>query len=243
MQYYISLISLYLFLPVVVFSAPVKDFSATYKLYHNELYVGDSVRILKTSGENITFTAKTETAGLAAIFFSISINETSNLHFKNKQLNFVSYQYDEKNKDQHERYQIYLDQKQVYNSYTKKHYPIAENLQDTLGFTISVMHDLNAGKREITYTIAEKDGIKTYHLKLIKKENLSTNSRVIKTLKMEHYNPQTKHRFTLWCAEEMGYLPIRIRSINHKGDENLFNLSRFNQKEIYLNLEPDEDSE
>ena len=240
MQHFISIISLYLFLPIIAFSAPIKDFSATYKLYHNELYVGESVRTLKTEGKNLSFTAKTDTAGLAALFFSISINETSKLRLDKKQLRFVSYEYDEKNKDKSERYKIYLEQNQLYNSHTKQHYPIAEDLQDILGFTISVMHDLNAGKQKITYTIAEKDSLKPYHLKLIKEESIATNNQAINTLKMEHYNPETKHRFTLWCAEELGYLPIRIRSINHKGDENLFNLTQYNQRAIYLNLDNNE---
>ena len=239
MQSIITTISL-LFLPLIAFSSPLKDFTAKYKLYHNELYVGESTRKLTTNKNELTFTAATETAGLAAIFFSISINETSKLHFDKKQLRFVSYEYSEKNKDKNELYKVYLDQKQLYNSHTKQHYPIAANLQDILGFTLSVMHDLNAGKRKITYTIAEKDSLKPYHLKLIKKENIATNNQAINTLKMEHYNPETKHRFTLWCAEELGYLPIRIRSINHKGDENLFNLTQYNQRAIYLNLDNDE---
>lgn len=102
------------------------------------------------------------------------------------------------------------------------------------------MHDMQAGNRSITYTIAEKDKLKTYSIKFIQKENLATNNSSVPTLKMEHYNPQTKQRFTFWCAENMGFLPIRIRKINRKGKEILLNLTQFNQKKIYLSLD-DED--
>ena len=57
---------------------------------------------------------------------------------------------------------------------------------------------------------------------------------------MEHYDPQTKERFTLWCAGNMGFLPIKIQSTNKKGDENLLNLTHFNQNPINLNLNNEE---
>ena len=104
------------------------------------------------------------------------------------------------------------------------------------------MYDLQAGKREIQYSVAEKKKLKTYILKFIKKENIQTSNGEISTLKMEHYDPQTKHRFTLWCAENMGFLPVRILKINHKGNEDLLNLTQFNNKKIHLNLDEDEDS-
>jgi hypothetical protein len=245
----IATASLYLFLPLIAFSAPLKDFTAfpkdftaKYKLYHNGLYVGESSRQLITNKDLLTFTSVTETAGLAAIFFSITINETSQLQLKNKKLNFISYLYEEKKKDKNETYQINLDKpQQIYNSHTKKHYPLTADLQDTLGFTVAIMHDMQQGMREIKYTIAEKDKLKTYTLRFIKEEKLPINNGAINTIKMEHYDPQSNFRFTFWCAESMGFLPIRIQNINHKGDVNLFNLSHFNEQAIYLNLE-DENS-
>ena len=59
---------------------------------------------------------------------------------------------------------------------------------------------------------------------------------------MEHYDPQSKTRFTLWCAEKMGFLPIRILKKNHKDDESLLNLTHFNNKKIYLYLDEEEES-
>ena len=72
-----------------------------------------------------------------------------------------------------------------------------------------------------------------------KKENITTNSGHITTYKMEHYNPLTNERFTLWCAEDMGFLPIRISSYNRKGNSSLLNLTKFNK--IKLNLELNEE--
>lgn len=243
MRYLITLF-FYLFLQSSVFAAAVKDFTATYDLYHNEFYVGTSTRNLITENKRFTFSSVAETAGIAAWFFNITITETSKLLFKNKRLNFLSYNYNEKNNDKNKSYQLRLDKsQQFYNSHTKQLYPVTKNLHDTLGFTVAIMHDLQTGKREVKYTIAEKDKLKTYILKFIKKENLATNKGAISTLKMEHYNAQTKHRFTFWCAENMGFLPVRIRNINKKGDEKLLNLTRFNHQAVYLNMESNKEDD
>ena len=238
MKYLALLFSLYFLIPLTSNAKVVKDFTAEYALYHNQLFVGESKRQFVNKNNALTFSSFTETAGLAALFIDIKINEVSTLQFKNNQLNFLSYQYNEKNKNKNETYQLSLvKNQQFYNSYTKQTYPTAKNLQDTLGFTLAIMQDLQAGKRDIKYTIAEKDNLKTYRLKFLKKENLSTADGNIATYKMEHYDPETKHRFTFWCAEDMGFVPVRIRKINHKGDEDVFNLTRFNKQKIYLNLE------
>lgn len=243
MKYITLLFSLYFLIPLTSNAKAVKDFTAEYALYHNQLFVGESKRQFVNSNNALTFSAFTETAGLAALFIDIKINEVSTLQFKNNQLNFVSYQYNEKNKDKKETYQLTLAKNQkFYNSYTKQYYPAKKNLQDTLGFTVAIMQDLQAGKRDIKYTIAEKDNLKSYRLKFIKKENISTSDGYISTLKMEHYNPVTKHRFTFWCAETMDFIPLRIRKINHKGDEDIFNLTMFNKQKIYSNLENETDN-
>lgn len=240
MQYLVTII-LAVILQSNIYASPVKDFTATYDLYHNEFFIGKSKRRLNTENKNLTFSSTAETAGVAAWFFNITITEESKLHFKNKRLNFISYSYNEKNNDKNEGYELRLDKKnKFYNSHEKKLYPVEKNLHDTLGFTVAIMHDMQAGKREIKYTIAEKDDLKIYSLKFIKKENLPTNSGQISTLKMEYYDPQKNIRFTLWCAEDMGFLPVRILNINQKGDENLLNLTHFNQKRIHLNLDEEE---
>ena len=240
MRYFVTII-IYFFIHSAVFSAPMGNFSARYDLYHNEFFVGESTRNLVTENNDVTFSSISKTAGIAKWFFDVTVTEISKLRYKNEQLNFISYVYNEKAKDKNEGYELHLNKShQLYNSHEKKIYPATKNLHDTLGFTVAIMLDMQAGNRIIKYTIAEKDNLKTYSLKFIKKEKLKTDKGEIDTLKMEHYDPATKYRFTFWCAENMGFLPVRIRNINPKGDENLLNLTHFNQKPIHLNLYEDD---
>lgn len=225
------------------FAAPIKDFTAKYDLYYNEMYIGKTTRSLATKDNLLTFSSISKTDGIAAWFKDITISEISKSHYKDDQLNFFSYRYDEKTNDKNKSYKLHIDNaKKLYNSHTKEHYPVTDNLHDLLGFTVAIMQDMQSGKRELRYTIAEKSKIKKYTLKFIKKENISNNGGHLASFKMEHFNPETKERFTLWCVENMGFLPIRIHSINRKGNETLLNLTRFNQKIFNLEL-PEEESE
>lgn len=240
MQYLLTII-FYFLLQTTSSSAPLKDFTAIYDLYHSEMYIGQSTRRLSSENKFLTFSSVAKTDGIAAWFYDISIIEESKLRYKDQRLNFFSYSYNEKKNNKNKSYQLRLDKpQQFYNSHTKELYPVTLNLHDTLGFTVAIMYDMQAGKRNIKYTIAEKDKLKNYSIKFIKKESLATNDGEIRTLKMEHYNPQTKQRFTFWCAEDMGFLPVRIRKINRKGKEVLLNLSKFNQKDINLTIDDEE---
>lgn len=232
-------------------AAPVENFSAKYDVYLNGLYIAQTTRKLTSDKNEIIFTAFTETAGLASWFFSVTIDETSKSILKNNNISFFSYDYVEKNGDPDNNYNLKLINKntskneppQFYNSYKKQNYPATKNLRDTLGFIITIMDDLKRGERELEYAIAEKDNLKNYHLKFIKEEKLTTNNGPLLTLKMEHYDPKTKFRFTFWCAESMNFLPVRIRNIKPNGDEILLNLSQYNLKEIYLDLDDDDEDD
>ncbi len=238
---FLTTLFFYFLLQSTSFSAPLKDFTASYDLYRSEMYIGQSTKHLTTKNNLLTFSSVAKTEGVAAWFYDIRITEESKLRYKDQRLSFFSYSYDENKNDKKKNYQLHLaKQDQFYNSHTQKLYPVTANLHDTLGFTLAIMYDMQAGKREMKYTIAEKDKLKNYSIKFIKKENLPTYDGEIRTLKMEHYNPQTKLRFTFWCAEDMGFLPIRIRKINYKGKEVLLNLSKFNQKDISLTLDDEE---
>ena len=242
MRYLITIL-FYFSIQALSFAAPIKDFTVRYNLYHNETYVGQTTRHLVSKNNNITFSSVAKTDGFIAWFVDITVTEVSKLQYKNDRLNLFSYRYNEKKSEENKSYQLNIDQgNKIYNSHTKEFYPITNNLHDTLGFTVAIMNDMQNGKRKVKYTIAEKDSLKTYTLKFITKENIATNNGHITTFKMEHYDPKTKERFTLWCAENMGFLPIRILSINRKGNENLLNLTQFNQKEFYLSL-PEEEIE
>ena len=229
-------------LPTLSFASAVKDFSSRYAVYKNDFFLGNTTRILNTKDNLLNFTAVTKSAGFAALFYDIKITETSKLKLKDNVLNIHSYKYDEKKNDKRITHQLHIDKSgKLYNSFTQQQYPVTSNLHDGLGFSIAIMHDLKNGLRDIKYTIAEKKKLKNYHLKFIKEETLETVSGDLKTIRIEHYNPKTQKRFTFWCAESMGFLPVRILNVKANGDEVLLNLTHYNNKEINLDIDEEEE--
>lgn len=228
-------------LPAFTFASPVANFSASYAVYKNGFFLGNSKRTLKAEKNILNYSAVTETAGIAAIFFDVTINEISKLTLKDNKLGIHSYTYDEKNGDKRTIHQLYIDKTgKLFNSYTKENYPITSNLHDGLGFSIAMMADLKKGLRDIKYTIAEKEKLKDYHIKYVKEEILPSDSGGLKTIKIEHTEPGSKNRFTFWCAPSMGFLPVIIQNVKNNGDEVLLKLTDYNNKAVYLYTDEDE---
>ena len=240
MRYLITLF-FYLLLNNVAFSASIKDFTSRYEIYHNDFHVGTTIRKLNKEKDFFIFSSESTTAGVASWFFDVTITETSKLIDKDNQLHFHSFKYLRNKNGEKKGYQLNLkNPQQFYNTYKKKLFPVTKDLHDTLGFTVAIMYDLKMGKRSILYTVAKKTKIDNYQLEFIKEENLETNTGSIQTLKMEYFNPKKKQRFTIWCAPEMDYLPIKILSTNNDGDEDLLKLTHFNNKPVHLSLDEEE---
>ena len=56
MRYLFTLL-LYLSVQTLSFAAPLKDFTVSYDLYYNEMYVGQTTRNLVTEKNNINFSS------------------------------------------------------------------------------------------------------------------------------------------------------------------------------------------
>ena len=70
---HLILITLYFFLQNNLFATQAKDFTARYNLYYNGVFVGQSSRTLSTENKTLIFSSISETAGVAAWFFNITI--------------------------------------------------------------------------------------------------------------------------------------------------------------------------
>lgn len=96
---YLLTIVFYLFIQTTSSSAPLKDFTVSYDLYHDEMYIGQTSRNLVANDKFLTFSSVAKTAGIAAWFYDITISEKSKLRYKDQQLNFFSYSYNENKND------------------------------------------------------------------------------------------------------------------------------------------------
>ena len=208
-------------------------FEATYEVYYTEFYLGDTVRKLTKQNQHTwTYSSHTRPKGFASAFVSDNIDEVSVI--KNGDLNYnpISYSYNQYGGKKEIAFKLKFDwsAKQLSNSYTKKTYPLKTSSHDLLSFQIQLMKDMQANKKSVSYTIADKKRIDTYHLTFIQSELLETPLKTYSTIKLESNKIRNKMQFIIWCAPEFDYLPIKVVRIDKKGRESVMLLKSVSPK-------------
>jgi len=194
-------------------------FTATYTVSRNDTEIGIRTHQLSQQNGQYLYKAKMHTVGLARLFKSGEVTEQSQWQLKNKKIVPVSYEYnDSSDKERHTLLKFDWPNNSVTNHVGKKPWmmDIPEGTQDKFGYMITLMHDLQHGKKNPEYKIADGGRLKTYQFKTLKTELIETPFGSFETLKLQRTRVGKKNRITyLWCLPEKNYLPIKIE--RHKG--------------------------
>lgn len=77
-------------------------------------------------------------------------------------------------------------------------------------YVLALMQDLDAGRRDVQYRIADGSKLKTYRLKAMGEEHLDTALGLMQTIKVRRIRDDNKRETTLWCAPELHFLPVKM---------------------------------
>ena len=91
--------------------------------------------------------------------------------------------------------------------------------QDKLSYQLAIMYDLQNGKTEFEYSIADKRKFKNYYFKVVGNEDIATPLGSLQTVKIERVMEKGEKSTVLWCAPSLGFLPVRIEQNEKGGDE------------------------
>lgn len=199
-------------------------FEATYDVLYNEFYLGTAVRTLEPQGnQRWIYHSHTSPKGIASAFVSDIIDETSAIRKYNNRFQPTQYDYRQHGGKKDKVFQLKFDweSKQLSNTYTKKTYPLSADTHDLLSFQIQLMQDMQAGKTSISYIIADKKRVDSYSLKLTETEDVETPMKTFSAVKLVSNKIRDKMQFIIWCAPELGYLPIKVMKIDDDGDESV----------------------
>ena len=202
-------------------------FEATYEVLHNEFYLGDAVRTLEPRDTQIRiYRSHTSPKGVASAFVSDIIDEVSTIKITNNRFQPKQYAYNQYGGKKNKVFQLKFDwkTKKLWNSYTDKTYPLKEETHDLLSFQLQLMQDLQAGKKNINYVIADKKRVDAYQLTLTETEKIETPMKTFSAVKMVSNKIRGKTQFIIWCAPALGYLPVRVMKIDDDGDESVLTL-------------------
>jgi hypothetical protein len=72
------------------------------------------------------------------------------------------------------------------------------------------MYDLLNGEPNKQYTLFDVDGLKTINVRNIGRKTVKVRAGQFEAVGIEHQAENSKRVTTLWCVEELGYLPVII---------------------------------
>ncbi|WP_455223529.1 DUF3108 domain-containing protein [Kaarinaea lacus] len=187
-------------------------FTAQYQVTKGVMSVGSTTRILHDKGNgNFVFESVTKPGGIAKLFTRGKVVERS--YWRWQENNLVPHEYTYQNSSDQKR-----DVKLIFNwqefevtniingdPWTMD---LEENTLDKLLYQLAIMYDLSNGKESLIYKVADGGTMKVYDVVIGGKERLSMDIGVFDTIKV--VITKNNRQITLWCAEKLQYLPVRI---------------------------------
>ena len=89
---------------------------------------------------------------------------------------------------------------------------------DKFNYILAMMRDLSRGMRSVEYTIADGGRrLKHYVLAGVGEERIETALGTFDTTVVRRERENGKRQTTLWCAAELGFLPVKIVHVERDG--------------------------
>ena len=189
--------------------------------------------------------SETNTDGLLALLRKDHIIEKSTWRFAADRLQPLHYSYLHTGGKKNRNVEIDFDwaARKITNSINGSSWqmPIQAYIMDKLLYQLAIMYDLDKGLKKISYTIADGGKIKIYDFDLVGTEKIKTPIGDFDALKLVRHKPNTDQKTAIWCARELGYLPIKVENVEDNGRQTtaiIENLSGTQAGEVLINKRP-----
>ena len=101
---------------------------------------------------------------------------------------------------------------------------------DNLAYQLGIMLDLQQGKKDMQFNIADDEEIDQDRFSVVGHETLTVPAGTFETVKITKVRKKSKKRQTfIWCAPALNYLPVRIWQREKDGSEYTSNLESFSE--------------
>ncbi len=207
------------------------DFEATYRVNKYDTTIAEMKLTLEQTDNSIVYKSHSETRGLAAIFSSEEINETSHLLW-NADLrtpHLHKYQYQRKNKKKRNQ-QFILDWSDNNTALVKGAFgnntfqlEIKDYVWDRLFVQLVIASDLQEAEKinkKYSYNIIDNAHLTQYHFEYIINEKINIDNNSYETVKFKRTHASGNRITYFWLSKELHYLPVRIEQYR-KGELDL----------------------
>ena len=90
--------------------------------------------------------------------------------------------------------------------------PLPDNAVDRAMLQILLMADMRNGNLQSQYAAWNKDEFETINVEQLGRETIESDLGTFDTVVLRYSNADGSSSTRLWCAEEFGYLPVRIEA-------------------------------
>ncbi|MCX4189303.1 DUF3108 domain-containing protein [Methylophaga sp. OBS3] len=208
-----------LLLATRLYAEPLPDFHANYQVELNGIQAGELKQTLTTdeAGQR-KFVSKTQAKGIFAFIKPDIIEETSLWVYHQDKIRPMFYRYsrDGGKKDKTLTMDFYWNKLKVHIDDREQPWDLKlkRNTLDKLVYQLQVMHDLENNRDKLTYTIADGGKLKKYEIIRLGEEIIDTPLGKIAAVKLtRERDADSDRKTTLWCAPELGYLPVKLEHI------------------------------
>lgn len=200
-------------------AADIPDFSANYQVELNGIQAGELKRSLTSEANGLRrFQSVSQAKGVFSFFKPDVIEETSIWKLSQGRVTPQQYLYQRSGGKKEKKLSMRFDWTQKQVKIDDKKHPWTLELEtgvlDKLVYQISLMRDLATGAREVNYRIADGGRLKTYNIRVLAEEIISTPLGDINTVKLTRERDHDSDReTTLWCAPALDYLPVKLEHV------------------------------
>lgn len=191
-------------------------FTAHYVVKKGPLQLGVSMRRFEVGEDGtLVYRSSSDTTGLAEMLFSNHEKETTTLQLVDGHALPVQYDYRRSGKRSRTLQQTFDWEKATVASRLDQvltEYEIDRPTYDLNAYQLNLMVALARGEREFVFNIAGKHGPRTYDIRHVGDEAVRTDLGTLDTVVVQRKSNQTT---TLWCAEKLNFLPVRIEHIEN----------------------------
>ncbi|KPA90992.1 MULTISPECIES: DUF3108 domain-containing protein [Pseudomonas] len=206
-------------LPVVQ-AADLQPFSASYTADWKQLPMSGSAERSLKKNDNGTWTLNFKASMMIA-----SLTEESTLRLEKDKLLPQTYTFERGGLGKAKK--INLDFDWASNKVTgfegkdSVNLPLESGMLDKSTYQLALQRDVAAGKKSMSYRVAEGTDTDTYDFRVIGPEKVQTKAGTIDAIKVERVrDPTQSKRITqMWFAKDWGYILVALRQVETDGKE------------------------
>ena len=204
-------------------------FAASFVLSANGLDIGHTRwRLSPLGAGRYVYESHSEAVGMAKLLRNERIDERSEWNFSNGGVRPLHYRYLRSGGKRVRQVDVRFDwsDQRVRNTLNGESWsmPVADGTLDKLVYLLALMQDLADGMHETRYAVADGGKVKTYMLRVLRRESVETVLGALDTTVVERRREGNDRVTLVWCASALHYLPVRIEHREEEGTVHL-NLS------------------